>query len=72
MVVSNLNGILVKPHNSKELANAWKTVFNFNFKPEFIRNNVIEKFSIQSMADHYEELLFSRKISIKQIEYAKA
>ena len=72
MVVSDLNGILVKPHNSKELANAWKTVFNFNFKPEFIRNNVIEKFSIQSMVDHYESLLFSRKKSIKQIGYAKA
>jgi glycosyltransferase involved in cell wall biosynthesis len=72
MVVSDLNGILVKPHNSKELANAWKTVFNFNFKPEFIRNNVIEKFSIQSMVDHYESLLFSRKKSIKHIEYAKA
>ena len=61
MVVSDLNGILVKPHNSKELANAWKTAFNFNFKPEFIRNNVIEKFSIQSMIDHYESQLFQEK-----------
>ena len=70
MVVSGLNGLLVKPHNSKELAAAWKTVFQSNLQSKKIRNHVIEKFSIQSMIDHYEDLLFSQNVSVNQLEYA--
>ncbi len=70
MVVSGLNGLLVKPHNSKELAAAWKTVFQSNLQSKKIRNHVIEKFSIQSMIDHYEDLLFSQNVSVNLLEYA--
>ena len=70
MVVSGLNGVLVRPHNSKELAEAWKTLLNSNLQSKKIRNHVIEKFSIQSMIDHYENLLFSQDVSVNQLEYA--
>ncbi len=70
MVVSGLNGILVKPHNSKELAKAWKTVFDSNLQPNKIRNHVIEKFSIHSMIDHYEDLLFPQDVFVNHIGYA--
>ena len=72
MVVSGINGILVEPHNPQELAVAWKTVFTSNFQPENIRNYVIGKFSIQSMVDHYEDLLFSKEIPVNTMDYAEA
>lgn len=72
MVVSGLNGILVKPHNSKELANAWQSAFHSNFQPERIRNYVVDKFSIQRMVDHYEDILFLKANSINHVEYDKA
>lgn len=72
MVFSGFNGFLVKPHNSKELAEAWKTVFNSKFQPKDIRNQIIENFSINNMVDHYEDLLFSKDISKTAIEYVPA
>ncbi len=70
MVIAGLNGVLVMPHNSKELTRAWTTVFDSNLQSKKIRNHVIEKFSIHSMIDHYEDLLFSQDVSVNQVEYA--
>jgi glycosyltransferase involved in cell wall biosynthesis len=72
MVVSDSNGFLVKPHKPKELAEAWKKVFNSNFQPKNIRNQIIEKFSIHNMVDRYEDLLFSKDVPINEVENVKA
>jgi glycosyltransferase involved in cell wall biosynthesis len=72
MVVSGKNGVLVKPHKPKELAEAWKEVFNSNFQSQNIRNQIIGKFSIHNMVDHYEDLLFSKDISLNEVENVNA
>lgn len=72
MVVSGKNGVLVKPHKPKELAEAWKEVFNSNFQSQNIRNQIIGKFSIHNMVDHYEDLLFSKDISLYEVENVNA
>jgi glycosyltransferase involved in cell wall biosynthesis len=72
MVVSDSNGFLVKPHKPKELAEAWNKVFNSNFQPKNIRNQIIEKFSIHNMVDRYEDLLFSKDVPINEVKNVKA
>lgn len=69
MVVSGSNGELVKPHCSKELANAWQKVLHSNFQSRNIREHIIEKFSIHHMIDRYEDLLFLNDTPINQLKY---
>lgn len=72
MVVSGLNGSLVKPHNSQQLAGVWKTALATNFEPNNIRNHVVSKFSIHTMVDHYVDLLFAKNFPTKGTQYVKA
>ena len=70
MVVSGLNGCLVKPHNIFELAKAWKNTLDMNLDSKQIRNHIIKNFSIHHMVDRYVDLLFTNKISTINREYA--
>jgi glycosyltransferase involved in cell wall biosynthesis len=70
MVVSGLNGFLVKPHNIFELAKAWKNTLDMNLDSTKIRDHIVKKFSIHHMVDRYVDLLFTNKNSTINSEYA--
>ena len=70
MVVSGLNGALVKPHNILELAKAWRNTLDMNLDSREIRDHVIKKFSIQHMVDRYVDLLFTNSIPVSNRAYA--
>ena len=70
MVVSGLNGSLVKPHNVLELAKAWKNILDMNLDSKKIRDHVVKKFSIHRMVDRYVNLLFTNSKSISNRSHA--
>jgi glycosyltransferase involved in cell wall biosynthesis len=70
MVVSGLNGSLVKPHNVLELAKAWKNILDMNLDSKKIRDHVVKKFSIHRMVDRYVNLLFTNSKSISKRSHA--
>ena len=72
MVVSGLNGCLVKPHNILELSKTWRNTLDMNLDSKQIRNHVVKNFSIYHMVDRYVDLLFTNKISTINREYAEA
>jgi glycosyltransferase involved in cell wall biosynthesis len=70
MVVSGLNGTLVKPHNILELAKAWRNTLDMNLDSREIRDHVVKKFSIQHMVDRYVDLLFTNSNPVSNRAYA--
>lgn len=70
MVVSGLNGCLVKPHNILELSKTWRNTLDMNLDSKLIRNHVVKNFSIHHMVDRYVDLLFTNRISTINREYA--
>jgi glycosyltransferase involved in cell wall biosynthesis len=70
MVVSGLNGTLVKPHNILELAKAWSSTLELNLDSREIRDHVVKKFSIQHMVDRYVDLLFTNSNPVSNRAYA--
>jgi len=70
MVVSGLNGSLVKPHNVLELAKAWKNILDMNLDSKKIRDHVVKKFSIHHMVDRYVNLLFTNSKPISNRSHA--
>jgi glycosyltransferase involved in cell wall biosynthesis len=70
MVVSGLNGFLVKPHNILELSKTWRKTLDMNLDSKQIRDHVVKNFSIHHMVDRYVDLLFTNKVSTINREYA--
>jgi glycosyltransferase involved in cell wall biosynthesis len=70
MVVSGLNGCLVKPHNILELSKTWRKTLDMNLDSKQIRDHVVKNFSIHHMVDRYVDLLFTNKVSTINREYA--
>ena len=70
MVVSGLNGCLVKPHNILELSKTWRNTLDMNLDSKQIRNHVVKNFSIHHMVDRYVDLLFTNIVSTINREYA--
>jgi glycosyltransferase involved in cell wall biosynthesis len=68
MVVSGLNGSLVKPHNVLELAKAWKNILDMNLDSKKIRDHVVKKFSIDDRLTVVETAVVELKIDVAELK----
>jgi glycosyltransferase involved in cell wall biosynthesis len=57
MIEENVNGLLTEPNNPTSIAKSWDTLLRMYKNKEIIRDIVINKFNIDTMLLHYEQLI---------------
>jgi glycosyltransferase involved in cell wall biosynthesis len=57
MMIEGVTGMLSKPNDIKSIATTWHQLLNSNIKGDFIRNYVIEHFSLDKMLQQYVQLV---------------